>query len=289
MIELQTGNVDVAQIPFNYIPEVRQSGDLRIEEQEKRSYEYIAYNPLEHDFFADPEIRRALGLALDRESMIAALQLDEFAAPAGGPYPEIFRSLYDPEGQAALPFDTAQARQILESKGWTRGSDGILTRDGERFSFTLATNAENRRRVDITQLAEQQWSRIGIEAIIQTMEFNTLIERTQNKEFESFVGGWNIGLSPDLWQLWGDPELPFNFVSYDDPQAQALMQQALEQPTEEAAAPLWQRAASEISADQPYTWLFYYDTPWGVNNRVQGMTINTLSPFQKVWEWRIES
>ncbi|HUE97239.1 MAG TPA: ABC transporter substrate-binding protein [Longimicrobiaceae bacterium] len=288
MIELQTGNIDVAQVPFNFVPEIRAANHLRIDTEEKRSYEYIAYNPRGHTFFADPEIRRALGLALDKDAMIAALQMEEFAAPAGGPYPEIFRRLYDPEDQASLPYDTARASQILAGKGWTRGRDGVLTRNGQRFSFTLATNGENRRRVDIAQLAEQHWSRIGVNANIQTMEFNTLMDRTQNRQFEATILGWNVGLSPDLYQLWGDPELPFNFVSYDNPQAQALMEQAVAQPTEEAAAPIWREIASLISADQPYTWLFFYDRPYGVNNRVQGMRIDTLSPYQRVWEWRIE-
>ena len=219
---------------------------------------------------------------------MAALQIEEFSEPAGGPYPPIFRTLYDAEAQASLPFDTAQARQILASNGWVPGTDGILTRNGERLSFTIVTNAENRRRVDIAQLAEQQWRRLGIDATIQTLEFNTLFDRAQNKDFEAIIMGWNVGLSADLYQTWGDPELPFNMVSYDDPQVQALMQQAVNQTTEQAAAPYWQEAASLIVADQPYTWLFYYDKPYGVNNRVQGMRIDTLSPYQKVWQWTVE-
>jgi peptide/nickel transport system substrate-binding protein len=288
MIELQTGNVDFAQVPFHFIDDVRAAGHLRIETQERRSYEYISYNPRAHDFFADPDVRRALGLAIDVDGIISGLQMEEFTAAAGGPYAPIFRHVYDPEDQAPLPYDTVQARQILAEKGWVPGSDGILRRDGVPFRFTLLTNAENRRRVDITQIVERQLRRIGVDVRIQLLEFNTVVDRTTRREFEARVGGWGVGLSPDLWQIWGDPDLPFNYVSYDNPEVRRLMELALEQPTEERAAPYWRQAASLIVADQPYTWLFYYDTPYAVNDRLQGTHVNTLGELQQVWEWRIE-
>jgi peptide/nickel transport system substrate-binding protein len=287
MIELQTGNVDISAVPFHFLDEVRQSGRLRIETQEKRAYEYISYNPRAFPFLADADIRRALGLAIDKEGLIAALQMEGFAEPAGGPYPPIFRRLYDPHGQAPLRYDTAEARRILTSKGWVPGPDGILRRDGVPMRFTLLTNAENRRRVDVAQIVERQWRRLGIDTRIQTLEFNTVVERITRREYEARVGGWNVGLSADLYQVWGDPDLPFNYVSYDNPEVQRLFALAVEQPTEEAAAEHWRRAASLIVADQPYTWLYYYDSPYAVSDRIQGIVVNTLSPYQQPWEWYI--
>jgi peptide/nickel transport system substrate-binding protein len=288
MIELQTGAVDMAQVPFHYVDQIRAATHLRLEAQDLRGYEYIAYNPFAHDFFADPEIRRALGLALDRESLIAGLQLDEFAVPAGGPYAPIFRRLYDPEGQAPLPYDTAEARRIFTEKGWTRGRDGILQKDGRPLSFTLVTNAENQRRIDIAQIVERQWARVGVRANILTLEFNTLVERMTARNFEARIGGWLVGLSPDLYQVWGDPDSPSNYVSYDNPEVRRLMSLAMEQPTEEEAAAIWMEVAATIVADQPYTWLYYYDVPHGVNDRVQGTRIDTRGAYQEIWNWRVD-
>lgn len=287
MIEFQTGNADMVEVPFHFLAEVRRVPGARIETREKRFYEYISYNPRAHDFFADPEIRRALGLAIDTEGLIAALEMDEFAVAAGGPYSPIFEQLYDPRGQAPLPHDPEEARRILAAKGWQPGPDGILTRNGRPLRFNLLTNAENRRRVDISQIVERQWRSIGVEARIQTLEFNTVVERVTNRQYDARIGGWGVGLSPDLYQLWGDPELPFNYVSYDNPEVQRLFAQAVDQPTEERAAPYWRQAASLIAADQPYTWLFYYDTPYAVSERLQGPRIDTLSSYQRMWEWYI--
>jgi peptide/nickel transport system substrate-binding protein len=289
MIELQTGNVDIAAVPFHYIDDIRGTGRVRIEVREKRSYEYIGYNPNAHDFFADPDIRRALGLAIDVDGLIAGLQLDEFAVAAGGPYAPIIRLLHDPESQAPLPYDTAQARRILAEKGWTPGPTGILQRDGVPFRFNLLTNAENRRRVDISQIVESQWRRIGVEARLQALEFNTVIDRSVRRDFDAIVGGWNVALSADIYNTWADPELPFNFTSYENEEVRRLMEVALEQPTEERAAPYWRQAAALIVGEQPYSWLFYYDSPIGVNRRVQGTRIDTLGSYQDIHEWWIES
>jgi peptide/nickel transport system substrate-binding protein len=288
MIELQTGNVDFAAVPFHYLADVRGNANLRLEYQERRNYEYIAYNPRAHPFFADRDIRRALGLAIDKEALIAALQMEEMATAAGGPYSPIFRHLYDPVGQAPLPFDTLEAARLLAAKGWVRGPDGILARDGVPLRFTLVTNAETRRRVDVAQIVERQWRRVGIDARIQTLEFNTLVERMTEKNFDARIGGWSVGLSADLFQVWGDPESPSNYVSYDNPEVQRLFAEAVQQPTGEAAAAYWRQAAALIVADQPYTWLYYFDSPYAVNNRVRGTMVNTLGAYQRSWEWYIE-
>jgi peptide/nickel transport system substrate-binding protein len=287
LIELQTGNVDlIAPVPFDQLTAVERQGHIRIERREGRFYDYIGYNPRAHAFFADRDIRRALGLAIDHEGVIQGLQMEGFARPAGGPYSPIFRNLYDEREQAPLPYDPEQARQILASKGWTPGPDGILRNaQGQPFRFILTTNAGNQRRADVAQIVQQQWRQIGVDARIQIIEFNTFIERNRTRNFEAIVGGWGVGLSPDLQQIWGDPDLPFNSVSYDNAQVRQLIQDALAQPTEEQAAPLWRQAAALIVADQPYTWLYYFDEPVGVNERVQGTVINTLSTYQQMWEW----
>jgi peptide/nickel transport system substrate-binding protein len=287
LIELQTGNMDVMrQFPFDQMDAVRRQGNIRFERQEARNYDYIGYNPNSHAFFADRDIRRALGLAIDHEGLIRALQMEGFARPAGGPYSPIFRRLYDEREQAPLPYDPEQARQILAGKGWTPGPDGILRNaQGQQLRFTLLTNQGNQRRADVAQIVQQQWRQIGVDARIQIIEFNTFIERQRNRNFEAMIAGWGVGLSPDLQQLWGEPNLPFNTASYDNPQVRELIQQALAQPTEDQAAPIWRQAAAMIVADQPYTWLYYFDEPVAVRERVQNTLVNTLGVYQNLWEW----
>ena len=42
-----------------------------------------------------------------------------------------------------------------------------------------------------------------------------------------------------------------------------------------------------IVAEQPYTWLFYMDIVYGVNDRVKGTRIDTYGHYQNLHEWWI--
>lgn len=289
LTELMTGNIDFMRpIPFDQVPHVRQQApNVRFEVEAKRFYDFIGYNPKTFAPFGDPEIRRALGMAIDVKGLMGALQIEQYAAPAGGPYSPIFRDLYDPRTMPPLPYDTAAAIRILEAKGWKdTDGDGIRDHNGQPFRFTLETNSGNSRRADVTQIVQQQWKRIGLDVRIQTSETNTFFDRLRKKSYQAAAAGWSIGLSPDLTTLWG-PDSPFNYVSYNDPQTTALFERALAQPTSELALPLWRQGAARIAQAQPYTFLYFMDQLDGVNNRLRGMKIDTYGAYQNTWEWWI--
>jgi peptide/nickel transport system substrate-binding protein len=286
LIELQTGRADVMhQLPFDQLDALRASNpNIRIETRERRAYDFIAYDPGSHPAFADPETRRALGLAIDLNALIDGLQLTEYAEPAAGPYSPIFKLLYDPQELPPLAHDTVEANRILDAKGWVRGPDGVRAKDGRRFSFTLGTNAGNQRRADIAQIVQQYWRRIGVEANIQTAESNTFFDRLQKKDFEAAIAGWQVGLAADISDQWRGDNV-FNYTSLNDPEVSRLFDLALSLPTEEMAAEYWKEAAERIVAQQPYTWLFWMDIPVGVNNRVRGTRIDTYGAYQNIHEW----
>jgi ABC-type transport system substrate-binding protein len=76
------------------------------------------------------------------------------------------------------------------------------------------------------------------------------------------------------------PESPFNYTRYNSPEVVALIDQALRQPSEEAAVPIWRQAATRIVQDRPYTWLYYMDSVDGLNNRLRGAEVDTYGPYQ---------
>jgi len=289
LTELMTGNIDYMRpIPYEQVKHVQQQApNVRFEVEAKRFYDYIGYNPKTFPAFADPEIRRALGMAIDVQGLIGALQMEGHAVPAGSSYSPIFTDLYDPRTMPPLPYDTAAAKRILDEKGWKDSDgDGVRDHNGQPFRFTLETNSGNSRRADVTQIVQQQWKRIGVDARIQMNETNTFFDRLTKKTFQAAAAGWSIALSPDLSTIWG-PSSPFNYVSYNDPQTTALFEQALAQPTAEAAAPIWRQAAARIAQAQPYTFLYFFDQLDGVNNRLRGMKIDTYGAYQNTWEWWI--
>lgn len=288
IVELENGTVDFARpIAFDQVPGLRRRHPrLRFEREQRRFMEYVAYNPAAHPAFADPQVRRALGMAVDVPGIIRALHMEEFTEPAAGPYSPVFRDLQDPQLKP-LPHDPAAAARLLDERGWRDSDgDGVRDRDGKALRFTLLTTSGNQRRADVTQIIQQQWKAIGVAVELRTLEFNAYMDAITHQKFESALGSWGVALSPDLSGMWG-PTARFNITRYTNPQVQELFTRALQQPTAEAAAPIWREAAERIVQDQPYTWLYYYDGVDGVSDRLRGMRVDTFGAFQNAWEWWI--
>jgi peptide/nickel transport system substrate-binding protein len=290
LVELQNGTVDFTRpIPPDQVAAIRQRvPGIRFEREEKRNYDFISYNPAAFDAFGDRDIRTALGLAVDVNGIVQALRLGDFAAPAGGPYPPIFRDLYDPQTMAPLPFDTARAKQILESKGWRdTNRDGIREKDGRPFRFILLTNSGNQRRNDVAQIVQQMWRRIGVQAELRQQETGTMYDRLTEKDYEAVLAGFSVALSPDLAQMW-NRDSPFNFAGYDNPATFSTFEQAQRATDEAQANALWKQAAAQLIADRPYTWLYFLDGVVGVRDRLQGVRVDTYGAYQNTWEWWVK-
>lgn len=288
VVELRNGTVDFARgLPFEQVAALRrQMPGLSFEREQSRFWEFVAYNPRTVPQFADAEIRRALGMAIDVPGIIRALQMEDFTEPAWGPYPSIFREVFDPERHRPLPFDSAQARRILEQKGWRDADgDGIREKDGRPFRFTLITNTGNRRRADVSQILQRMWRDVGVDVRLQQLELGTFFSKMiRERDYEAALGSWGVELTPNFTVLWS-ADAQFNIVDYRNPEATRLMRQAEAQPTPPQANPLWRAAAERIVQDQPYTWLYYYDSLTGRGPRLRGVEVDTYGAYQNVWEW----
>lgn len=289
VVELRNGTGDfVRGISFDQVPQLLTPGSgIRVEREQKRFWEYIAYLSSAHPAFADPQVRRALGMALDVPGIIRALRMEAFTQPAAGPYSPIFRDLYDSTRMKPLPYDTAGAKRILEAQGWRDADgDGVREKDGRPLRFTLLTNSGNARRADVSQIVQQQWKRVGVDVRLQQIETNVFFSTLLGKKYQAALGSWQVPLSANVTPFW-NPQSPFNVTGYDNPQAWGLMQQALAQPTAARADPLWRAAAERIVQDQPYTWLYYYDQVTLVRDRLRGVRVDSYGAYQNLWEWWI--
>jgi peptide/nickel transport system substrate-binding protein len=290
LTELETGAVDfVHVVSIDHMRGLRQRmPNVAILREEKRFWEFISYNPLTVEAFRDPEVRRALGMAIDVPRIIRELQLEDFVEPAFGPYPPIFADLFDASRDRPLAYDQAGAKRLLESRGWRDSDgDGVLDKDGKPLRFTLLTNAGNQRRADVSQQVQHQWRAIGVDARLQTQDQNTLLDReTESKDFEATLNGWGVPLDPDI-SVFFLPGGHFNIVSYDNPEVNQLIQRAQAEATYAGAVPLWRAASERVVRDQPYTWLYYYDQLSAAGERLRGMKVDSYGAFQNTWEWWI--
>jgi peptide/nickel transport system substrate-binding protein len=298
LTELITGNVDVfLQPPPSMFPQIQSAAGVELRSWMFRQYEYIAWNT-RLPTFRDARVRRALTMSINREEMLQAVR---------NGYGEIGRSsvtpahwAYDPtDPETLLPYDTAAARQLLSEAGWTPGPDGIL-RDaqGNRFRFTLLTNAGNDVRRDVTEIVQAQLRPLGIVVEPRLIEFTTMTATLQGslnaagervRDFEAVVGGWVVFFRQDDTDLLHCKRLnqPYQYVGYCNPRVDQLIDTLGVIMDREEARPLWREYQRLLVQESPYTVLFYPERMAGVRTRLQGAATDIRGETITAKDWWI--
>lgn len=147
-----------------------------------------------HPFLSEPEARRALSLAIDREGIARAVLR----------YPEGATQLFPPsvagwhdDALAPLGYDVDEAMALLARLGWQEGSDGILMRDGERFALTLTTYPDRPELPLVAAVLEQQFRAIGVDLTINTTNSSEIPAGHQSGSLELGLVARNFALIPD--------------------------------------------------------------------------------------------
>jgi len=286
--QLLTGDIDV----FNGVApldaqRVQQGTDLKLVVFPDRGYSQIRWN-LRRPLFDDPNVRRALSMAIDRD-LIVDVVYRGFARPSVGP---VLSNMWAFNHQLEpLPYAPAEARSLLEEAGWRdTDDDGLLDRNGLAFEFEILANSENEVRQDICLLVEENLARIGIRATPRFVEWGTLLALESRGDFDAIVNRWIEPTLIDLEELWHTPPdgIPtLNSGGYSNPEVDRLLVESVDAPGFTEQKPLFDQIQELVVLDQPYTFLAETSRLVGVNSRVQGAEFNDASPYFNLEEWYV--
>ena len=264
---------------------VRASDRLRLIVTDVRQFEYIGWNNRRPPF-DDPEIRRALTLAIDRKSLVDTL-MRGFASICSGPVPPGVWAR-DPDLEP-WPYDPEQARAILAAKGFRDlDGDGILERAGRPFRFTLTTNTGNRMRAEAAVLVRDQLRRVGIDAEPATLEFQVEWERELAGDYDAVIGGWGIPSTLDFRPDFHSSQIGdrgHNFVAYRNAEVDRLLDEIRDAPDLEAARPQLIRLQRIIHREQPYTFLWEPKRLSAAARDIEGIETDAISALRTLDRW----
>ncbi len=276
------GSIDAwPNFPESFYPQFDADPDVNIFSLPGRRYSYLAWNT-QDPLFTDERVRQALTLAIDRGQIVEALLYGQGSV---GTQPFVSTIWAHDPSIRPYPFDPDSARALLAAAGWSdTDGDGILDKDGRKLSFELSTNSDNRLRVDIVTVVQEQLGDVGVEVRPNTMEFNTFIDQLLAKDFQAAVGGWNVGIKAELTPTFGRGEL-FNFVSADNPRLQELIQQGEVERDRERAKDLWSEAQRIIVDEAYYTFLFQQNDLLVVDGRFHDVEPTAYGWDDNLEEW----
>ena len=259
--------------------------DLRIVAFDNRQYDYLCWNTLRPPF-DDPEIRRALTLAIDRQALVDTL-FKGYARVASSPIPSNFWA-HDPS-LIPLPYDPAAARRILAQKGFADSDgDGIVERGGRPFAFELTTNSSNRNRSAAVVMIQEQLRKIGIAATARAIEIHALTDANRSHDFDATISGWAIDTTLDLRPYFHSSESAggYNIGSYRNAEVDRLLDAARRTPTPEAALPDLLRTQQILHAEQPYTFLWEPQRLCAIRADLVDVEPNAISAYFNLPEWQ---
>lgn len=286
--QLLSGGVDVVNgIPPTETTRIQTAPTVNLTVFPDRSYTHVCWN-LERPIFADPRVRRAIALAVDRQALIDVVY-DGFGRPSIGP---VLSSMWAfNRDLQPIPYDPDAARELLAEAGWEdHDGDGVLDRDGEPFIFEILAPSESDVRQDVSLMMERDLARIGITATPRFIEFGALQAAMSSGDFDSFVNRWIEPTQVDLGGIWhsappGEPT--FNFGRYANSEVDRLLDEVETAPDFETQKPLLDQIQALIVADQPYLFLVENTRQVGHSSRIKNADINDGSLFFNITEWTI--
>ena len=155
-----------------------------------------------HPILSDVRVREALSKAIDR-SLLVEIGYGGAARPTCNlvPAPAMFAS----DNTGCLTQDMEGAKALLAEAGWAdTDGDGILDKDGKKFSIVYQTSV-NTIRQDFQALVKGWWNELGVEVELKVVDASV------------FFGG-DPG-SPDTFQkFYADVEMYANNFDGTDPE-----------------------------------------------------------------------
>lgn len=165
------------------------------------SSQFIVFNQNKGDDLAKQELfrsvafRQAMAHLIDREAIIE-LVYDGAAEPMyGGVY--LPNAFWLDDSTPRYEYDPERAVELLASIGYSsRNSAGLLTNAaGQTISFTLATNAGNAQREQITQIFADSAREIGVDVSATAIDFPLLVDQLLSRGPERPFDAILIGLT----------------------------------------------------------------------------------------------
>jgi peptide/nickel transport system substrate-binding protein len=253
------GQLDII---FNITPAVAQrlSADENtvLDRRPGNTYTYVGWN-LRHEHLADPEIRRALSLAINARGMLDTI-FSGMGTVSNGPLPP--SSWGYSSDVVALSHDVVAAREILRSKGFAdRNQNGILDKNGKDFVLTIITNSESSDRVALLNAVARDLGELGILVRARTLRTDRFIRAIIGRDFDGFVMGWSVGEKIDPTVYWYSDKTKgiYNFVSYENKSVDSLIDQGVAMLNRKKAKELWHAFQKIVYEDLPYTFLVVPD------------------------------
>jgi peptide/nickel transport system substrate-binding protein len=250
----------------------------------ENSYSWLGWNE-ERSFFADVRVRRALAMLYPADKVAKNIDMD-LELPTTCTY---YRFSDSCDSQVApIAYDPAGATALLASAGWVDSNrDGVLDKDGVPFKFTFLSNPHSVKLAKLIPLLQEEFKKAGIEMDVEKVDSSQYLSRLRVHDFDAAALQWGTNEPErDNFQVYHSSQKlgGSNFVSYQSPRADALLEQIRITFDVSERRALERQLHRVLYEEQPYTWLTNRPALDAVKNHVRGIRPSLAwYDLRKVW------
>ena len=259
---------------------------LRLIEYPSAVYGFLGFNLARPGGWADPRVRHALRLALDRETLAQAVIGPGTQVPYG-PYSA---QLWLWETPPPSNGDTALAAALLDQAEWRRSRGKTRRRGNQSLVVDILVPATSAMRRDLAVAIQERWARLGVTASVTAVDFPVFQERLAQGRFDTFIGSWLDEPHPrslsEQWTRAGHGQL--NYGHYANPVFDSLFHSALASTDTAITRVRWREAMDTLNQDAPAIWLF---TPVNIAVADSRVHLTAFRPFAWLYDlpsWRLD-
>lgn len=246
----------------------------------------VFFNHNKAEIFANQAVRKALNLAVNRETIVKEV-LAGFGQPLEGPIPRASAG-FAPATPQTRDFEERleEAKRILEEDGWKFDEEtGVLTKLQKKkqkmnLEFTLSTS-NSRELKQAAELLRDNWARLGARVELKFFEIGDLNQNViRPRDYQALLFGEILGRFSDPFAFWHssqrlDPGL--NIAFYTNSSVDKMLESARTTTDEKERLQKLAEFQTEIEKDIPAVFLYSPDLIYLAPRKVRGIELGMIS------------
>ncbi|MGL4393065.1 MAG: ABC transporter substrate-binding protein, partial [Fusobacteriaceae bacterium] len=259
IIGLETGEITVAaDLEGIGINTIKENKSLILLQEPSENVNYLGFNN-KKGILKDKEVRRAISMAVDRDSIIQAVVIGNAKKANSFLAPSVFG--YSSTAKI-VDYNPAEAKKIIEQKKLV-GTTLILGTTSASISSQTA------------EIIQAQLKEVGLNVEIQKLEWGAYLDATSKGKLDMFLLGWgpstmdgDYGLYPNFHssQISGGGNRAF----YSNPKVDKLLENAKKEMNVEKRKKMYAEVQDIINNDAVLLPTYYRNTTIGIQKNIEG-------------------
>ncbi|RDU70325.1 nickel ABC transporter, nickel/metallophore periplasmic binding protein [Helicobacter aurati] len=292
IIALKTGAIDMIygddEIPIEIFRQITKTKEFHTYQSPAIFTTALVLNPA-NKILQSLSMRKAIALSIDKDSLIRAVygylqQKADYLFAPNRPDSDITKEYND-----ILPFDSNQAKRIIQDLGYKEKQDGFYYKDNQKLSLTLLYVGNNPVQKAIAEILQYQLKQVGI--FLQLIPSEQTIYHNKQR-----TGNFDICFH-ETWGIPYEPLIMLNSMRYvghvdfiaqkplkEKPQIDKEIESVLMLPQHSVAKPL-HALLHKIYATRIYIPLTYQTNKAIATKDIRGINMDMRAIEIPFWEF----